>query len=68
MEMSFPQAVTILQGLAAAALALLLLYELASGRIGIRPRVSRTQDPTGYWARLAVHAFILAVIVYMIVE
>lgn len=68
MALSLPQVVTVIQVLVAAALALLLLYELASGRTGIRPRVARTEDPTRYWGTLAVHALILAAILYMIVE
>jgi hypothetical protein len=68
MDMSIPQVVTILQALVAAGLALLLLYELVAGRTGIGPRVARTEDPTRYWGTLALHAVILAAIVYMAVE
>ena len=68
MDMTLPQIVTVIQGLVAAGVALLLLYELATGRTGIGPRVARTDDPTRYWGTLAVHALILAAIVYMAVE
>lgn len=68
MDLSFPQVVTIVQGLVAAGVGLLLLYELATGRTAIRPRVARTEDPTRYWGTVAFHGVVLAAVVYMTVE
>ncbi len=68
MDLSFQQVVTILQGLVAAGVALLLVYELALGRTAFQPRVSRKEDPSRYWRTVTLHACILAAVVYMAVE
>jgi hypothetical protein len=68
MDPSIPQVTTILQGLVAAGVALLLLYELVAGRTRIRPRTARAEDPARYWGTVAFHTVILAAIVYMAVE
>lgn len=65
MNLSFPQVVTILQLLIAAAVALMLLYELASGRTAIKPTVGRNSEPSRYWLVVGLHALIAAAIVYM---